>query len=230
MALAVPTVWAGVGELFAYQYPGGSRWTTPYRLTSNTFVAMGRRPRPAGAPAETGTSSVNLNVPLSTPAWTMTDLTDHWSTPKLRGDDLAIPYGVGELARPRQVGSTEFSVTVAVNGDYLPDGTLTTRPETGLARNIENLRMLQPNVYPGRTPAGWEGYKDDGLREFWFWELHYPDYQPVYSGLVQVERVRVTREARTLAYVVLSLTAAVPLDSTSSGPLSAWPPAIGTGP
>jgi hypothetical protein len=230
MALPVPTVWAGVGQLFAYRQPDETqKWTTPYRLTRQTFVAMGRRPRPFGGTIETGTSA-NLNVPLDTPAWTMTALEDIWSTPKLRGQDLTVPYGRGEQAVQRMVGATDLSITLAINGDYLPDGTPTTNPHAGLARNVENVRMLQPNVYPARGHASWPP-DTTGLREFWLWELHSAEYRPVYSGLVQVERIRVTREAANLAHAMLTLTAAVPLDlGTVGSTRSAWAPATGSTP
>jgi hypothetical protein len=211
MANDPPEVFGGVGNLLSYRYrPNIPPWVTPYRLTSDQFVMMGRRP--GDTIEQYQTSTTNVNVALSTPAWTMTALTDHWSTPKLRGNDAVVPGGFGELSQRRQVGANDISITLAIVGDYRPDGTRNENVGAGLARNVEEIRQLQTNLYRTYDPL------DTYLSEFYYVDMAHSEFTSIYWGIVQVERIRFARTAENLVTASLSLTAAKPFTVTTNAP------------
>jgi hypothetical protein len=123
-------------------------------------------------------------LPLSTPAWTTTEMSDLLSTPEVRGDDLLVPYGDGVRAYPRRPTVTRASITLAVVGDTKPDGTPHVSYREGLRLNIEALSWL----------AGRDGLDEHGTR---LAELHLEG--ATRSGRVHVLRMRFTRRGPAYA-------------------------------
>jgi hypothetical protein len=81
-------------------------------------------------------------LPLSTPAWTTTQMDDLISSPEMRGDDVLVPFGDGVRAYPRRITVTKAAVSLAVVGDTKPDGTPHTSQREGLRLNMEALSWL----------------------------------------------------------------------------------------
>lgn len=129
-------------------------------------------------------------LPLSTPAWTTTEMSDLIGSPEVRGDDLLVPYGDGMRAYPRRPTVTKATVSIDVVGDTKPDGTAHTSVRAGLRLNVEALMWLTSSA----------GVDVHGTR---LAELHLDG--ATRTGRVHVLRLRVARNGPNYAVCQLEL-------------------------
>lgn len=110
------------------------------------------------------------SVPLSTPAWEITDLSPLWGTPEYRGEDKTVPYRRGVVPFRRSWGGKRVDLPFAVFGDFDPDGI---PAPSARAQLWANRRELIRTVL--RPPVVETGDGDRLIR------YHAPDSQ-IYSG------------------------------------------------
>lgn len=133
-------------------------------------------------------------MPLSTPAWTTTQMDDLWGSPDVRGSDVLMPGAIGVRPHRRRPTVTPATIELAVVGDLAPDGTPYSSTRAGLATNCDLLRHL----------TGSDGVAEDGTRQA---TLHLAPGSPVTTraGRVHVLRLRIARNGDNLAVAQLEL-------------------------
>lgn len=98
-------------------------------------------------------------VPLSTPAWWITNLDPELlSAPAIRGDDLLVPHATGVLPNRRRITATVKQLAMVVSGNNASDGTVNSNWRTGLITNVEYLNAnlgLASATGAGTVTATW---------------------------------------------------------------------------
>lgn len=133
-------------------------------------------------------------VPLSTPAWVVTDHAELWGTADVRGDDVLIPGAAGVLPFPRRPTVTQVDLELVVLGHVDWAGVKQWDVRYGLNRNVAHLRT---NVASQPATA-------DGTRSA---TLHLPAgaSPATLTGSVHVLRLRFTGNGPDVAVGQLSL-------------------------
>lgn len=86
-------------------------------------------------------------VPLSTPAWNVLDYADLLNGAPTRGADITVSGKRGNIARRRNLDSSEASISLVIYGDKDPEGTPHADVRSGLLSNIDALKKaLRPNA------------------------------------------------------------------------------------
>jgi hypothetical protein len=80
------------------------------------------------------------SVPLSTPAWWITDLEQLYDGPPDRGEDLIIPGAAGVSTQPRRAHAARKVLTLIVDGVKDREGNLYANPITGVRTNLDYLK------------------------------------------------------------------------------------------
>jgi len=89
----------------------------------------------------TATEYVDIDgVPLATPAWIATDLTELNDGPENRGENLVIPRRPGALFRPKVRDSKIVNIPIVIFGDRDPENNPYADPRQGLIENITRLK------------------------------------------------------------------------------------------
>lgn len=102
-----------------------------------------------------GTLTIGSTV-LNGPAWMVMGLAQLWGTTlDLRGVEVALPYGQGQVVYPRWRNALRVSLPMIINGHVAPTGLPEFHnPVAGIARNIRRLRdsgdivPVDPNTTP----------------------------------------------------------------------------------
>lgn len=90
-------------------------------------------------------------VSMHTPAWCITDLSDLWSSPTLRGANRLIPGRQGRKAYKRRLDENKLQFPMLVTGycdpEGFPYGDMGMTPDQGLEANIAYLQnnVVLPN-------------------------------------------------------------------------------------
>jgi hypothetical protein len=92
------------------------------------------------------------DVPLSTPAWVITDHAALWGAGDMRGEDIIIPGAAGVLPRQRRPTVTKVDLELWIVGHVDWNNVAQANERAGLARNVNHL-MTNVAAQPG-TPAG----------------------------------------------------------------------------
>lgn len=131
-------------------------------------------------------------VPLSTPAWVLTNHWVLWEPAPLRGDDVKIPGADGVLAQRRRVDTDKKSLELAIVGDVDWAGVKQWDVRYGLWRNIDHLRTNLAAV-PGTTASTRSA------------TLHLPPPATTLTATVHVEQLRFAGNGPGLAIAQLTL-------------------------
>lgn len=99
------------------------------------------------------------SVPLSTPAWWITNLTPEMlSGPDMKGRDMDVPHAVGVYPNPRRVTVTVKQFQMVIVGTADKDGGTPANYRVGVLANIEYLRSnlgIGLSTGDGTVPAIW---------------------------------------------------------------------------
>jgi len=90
---------------------------------------------------------VEINgVPLSTPAWTINDLSPLWDAATLRGADRIVPFSDGAYPLRRFRDEFRVQIPITIYGDTKWDGTTYSNIRVGLMTNVDHIRtnLLTP--------------------------------------------------------------------------------------
>jgi hypothetical protein len=112
----------------------------------------------------TSTEYVTIdNVPLATPAWIATDLSELNSGSSNRGQSLVIPRRPGALFRNRINEEKVVNIPMIIFGDKSPEGATYANKREGLLTNIGLLKKALFNPYqPNDLSRTLTYYKPDG--------------------------------------------------------------------
>ena len=89
----------------------------------------------------TATEYITIDgVPLSTPAWTTTDLTELLDGPENRGSNLVIPRRPGAIFRAKIRDSKIVNIPIVIFGDRDAENNVHADPRQGLIDNINALK------------------------------------------------------------------------------------------
>lgn len=81
-------------------------------------------------------------VPFSTPAWEHLNLHALYSSAETRGENRVMPGAAGRRGLPWRSDQTMRTLTLAIFGTYMWDGTLNADPVAGLWANIAHLQAF----------------------------------------------------------------------------------------
>jgi len=129
-------------------------------------------------------------LPLATPAWYTTEMSDLIGTAEVRGSDILVPFADGVRPQPRRPTVSQATVSLAVVGDTNPDGSAHASVRDGLRANCKALAWL----------ASRNGVDAAGTR---LAELHLDGETRV--GRVHILRLRFARESAGYATGQLEL-------------------------
>ena len=89
------------------------------------------------------------DVPLATPAWVATDLSELNDGPENRGENLVIPRRPGSVFRPKVREERIANIPMVIFGDRDPEGNTYADSRQGL---IDNINLLKKALTTPNTP------------------------------------------------------------------------------